>query len=189
MSVSDTALRLIALAELKKAVTSADKAARADTGLGRGDRKTVRHPLDAGVKLGTVTMTDPAKSARVVDDEAFAEWMQRHYPDRCRKETRITGPAAQVIEVLRRHAPHLLDEVVEVADWGTAEVLRASEKAGEPCGPGGELDVPGIAVSEQTSTVQVRPTADAASAIAELWRSGALDLDGTVRALPGPDAA
>lgn len=188
MSISDTALRLIALAELRKAVSAADKQARVDTGLERGDRKTVRHPLDSTLKLGTVTMTDPAPAARVSDQAKFTAWMQQHYPDHCREDTHVTGPTATVIEVLRRHAPHLLSTVVEVPDYATTEVLRLSEKAGQPCGPGGELDVPGIEVSESTPTLQVRSSPYAAAAITELWQSGALDLDGTVRALPGPDA-
>lgn len=43
-----------------------------------GDRKTVRH---GDVKLGTITMSDPKATWKVVNREEWTAWVAENYPD------------------------------------------------------------------------------------------------------------
>lgn len=145
-----------------------------------GDRRMVRSPLD-GTKLGAVYMTDPKPVAAIVDEPAFTAWMQDTYPDRVETEYQIVGSDAEVIAVLFEHAPRLLKRTTRVTSSARKELLTDSVKVGQPVGPGGELDVPGVEVKQGRGFVACKPTDDALLAVYELVTSGRVALDGTVR--------
>lgn len=177
------ALQLIALSALKTTITNIDDGVREDSGIGKGSTLSVFNPLDEDMKLGTVGMSNPSKTATVTNRAAFTEWMVANYPEQVEDKPRIVGTQAEVLRVLRQHAPHLIETETRVFEWAESAVTKLSVKAGEPCGPGRELDVPGITVSSKKPQLSVRPTKDAPDVIRELWQSGALNMDGTMRAI------
>ena len=156
-----------------------------------GDRVGVPDPGGTGSELGIVVRSKPQPSAVVVDRVKFAGWMAEHYPGRV--HTVVSLPEENLeaaIQVLHSSAPELLDEELMVEDWAESEVLACTVRAGEPCGPGGELDVPGVVFQPAgEGTVQVRLGADAPRMIEELWRTGRIDLvSGNVLELPEGDS-
>lgn len=181
------ALATAVLAELGKRVKALEKQHRGsiESLLDKGDRVSVRSPLD-GSKIGTVSMTDPAPKARVSDQAALDGWVSERYPEKVVVSEDITDARAAV-EVLRQHAPHLLAEVRYVPDWAVGEVLRASEQAGAPVGPGGEVEVPGVEVEPQPGRLQYRPGKEAAELVEQLVQAGMVSLvDGVVHdRIPG----
>lgn len=103
----------------------------------------LRPALGDGVKAGSVSYTQPEPRARVIDMDALAAWCARRYP----RET----------ELVQRVRPAF---VVKLLDLSTA--------AGQPIGPGGEVDdpPPGLLVAISTPTVVVRLDPER---VAQLW--------------------
>jgi hypothetical protein len=189
VSARDLALRALVVKYVADVATAAIKdrrAALADE-LANGDRVSVTAPDQPDLDLGCVLRTKPKGSAAVTDRHAFAKWMVTNYPERVQDVTAIsTAHLGEAIQILREHAPYVLVEVATVTDWAEAEVLKVTERAKEPCGPGGELDVPGIGyVPPGPGVVTVRLSEDGPAAIEQLWREGRIDLiSGEVLALP-----
>lgn len=84
--------------------------------------------------------------------DAFLDWAQEHYPDEVETETVTT----------RKVRPVLL-----------SRIKSSTELAGEPCGPKGELDIPGVSLVD--GYLSIRPADRSDESIAHLWRSGRLD--------------
>lgn len=101
-------------------------------------------------RLATVSVTK--KRAKVMVTDLFLDWAQEHYPTEVETETVIA----------RKVSPTLV-----------SGVKRSTELAGEPCGPRGELDVPGVSLAD--GYLSLRPTADSDEAISHLWRNGRLN--------------
>lgn len=101
-------------------------------------------------RLGTASVTK--KRARVLATEALLDWVEENYPDDVITETVTT----------RR-----------LTDQFLAAVKRSTESAGEPCGPGGELDIPGVSLTD--GYLSMRFSDDADEAIGYLWRNGKLN--------------
>lgn len=95
--------------------------------------------------LGSVSLSEPALKARVVDDAAF----QAHCEDTgdATVSVAITGPLEEVLAVLAEHAPHLIGERTYIPDWLIKQELEKAE-AGEA--------VPGVEVSETAPRLIVR---------------------------------
>lgn len=101
----------------------------------------------AGGDLGFATMSDPKDVVEVVDREQLhlflkaegAEW----------KVDRITGSTADILAVLKQHAPHLVTEVTEVPGWAETEAISRA-KAGE--------NIPGILIKPGVPTLSLRLT-------------------------------
>jgi len=146
--------------------------------LGAGDRVMVRSPLD-GTKLGPVTASDPKPVASVVDDPALLAWTETTYPEHVESGYRIVGTDTEVKAVLFEHAPHLLGEYRRVKPDFVKQLRADSATFGQPIGPGGELDVPGVEVRTPSSVISCRPTEEALLAVMDMHRSGRLLLDGT----------
>ncbi|MFC0546899.1 hypothetical protein [Kutzneria chonburiensis] len=159
--------------------------AKAGAALDARDRVTALGP--GGEVLGTITKSAPKPVAEVTDVEAFTAWMDAHWPDRVEHgATIVPSMMDTAIAALRTYAPHVLRHHQAVLPWALAEVLRTSEAAKQPVGPGGELDVPGVTVTTATGTVSTRIDAEALPVLAELLASGKVRLDGTLRPeLPG----
>jgi hypothetical protein len=179
------ALAMVTLKYAADRIAPTQKALRAHAGnlLDAKDRITA---VVDGVPVGTVTKAAPKPVVSVVW-ELFGPWMAEHWPERVERGWSVDPAHVDTaIAVLREHAPELLAQTEHVAPWALSEVVKLSEEAGRPVGPGGELDVPGIVVTVPEGSVSVRIEAGAGEVIAELWRSGRIALDGTVRTeLPG----
>lgn len=193
----DTALAFIVTKAFGDAAKAADKHLRsiAPDAFLEGDRVVVPSPYDRRMRLGTVTMTNPAPVASidVASEDAFTAWMAERYPDQVEESCRILpGSMAAAIAVLVEHAPHLLDEPeVRVRPWAREAVLKASVAEGKPVGPGGEVDQdapPGVTVHKPAGTPQVRMNPEAMPVIGQMLRDGTIDY---MKALPGssPDTA
>ncbi len=155
--------------------------ARAEAGkvMGQGDRTIARSPLDNS-KLGAVYVNDPDRVCRITDQAALTEWMIEHYPLLTETGYEICGSDKEVIDVLFEHAPHLLRQIRRVKNDDMRELRAGAIALGAPMGPGGEADIPGIEVHTPDGVVACKPTETAWQSVADLYRAGRLQLDGTV---------
>jgi len=178
--VTDIWWRMAAAKELKDRAEDyydAVKAeAKSEQGMARGDRKRVYAP-DGHTKLGTASMSDPKRTAQVTDVGAFVEWVRANYPKSIEMDADIIGPDDEVKAALFLHAPHLVKPRDRVSSQLRAAVLEASNLAGVVVGPGGELDVAGVAFGEASqSRVSFLPDDDAGPVVAKMVRSGVVTL-------------
>lgn len=137
---------------LSDKVNAAFKAAKDDMARELGPEGRKNAVLD-GDKIASVSVT---KSGRVsVTSEAqFVRWVEEHYP------TEI------------EHVPQVRPAFLEA-------IKKASEAAGEPCSPRGELDIPGVTVGDPYPLV--RKSAGADELLERLWQSGRITLTGEIK--------
>ncbi|WP_009473838.1 hypothetical protein [Rhodococcus sp. JVH1] len=172
MSEHNTTVELIALGVLQKHIKDATDIRRASQFhvMEPGDRVTARVQLNGeSIKLGSVTRTDPDPELKVVDQKAFDTWVVDNMGDNTVAEYRF-GDDEKVAEVLRKHAPHLVQEVrVAAPGWANDAITLAGR---------GEGPIPdGVDFVTKDSVLQVRPDAKTApTLIPELWRLGILDI-------------
>lgn len=162
--------------------------ADAEKELGPGDRHVVRSPLvpdgaKLGPKLGAVYMTDPTDTASITDEDVLVQWLEGHeYGTAVESGYQITASQAELVAVLFEHAPRYLKRVTKVTSDARKELLSTAKALGQPIGPSGETDVPGITVKPTGQAyVACKPDDDALFAVYELVTSGRVALDGTVR--------
>jgi hypothetical protein len=175
---TDLWLRVAALNYLSSRIVKAyaDVRREAEAELTRGSRMAVYAP-DGRTKLGAVSRSAPEKTAGVADVGAFKAWVKQHYPDDIEFDLEIVGAEDEVKAALYQHAKHLVQPVEKVSQSLKAAVLAASTAYGAPAGPDGELDVPGIVVSENApSQVSFRPANGATLAVVDLVREGKVQL-------------
>lgn len=147
----------------------------------QGDRRIVRSPLD-NAKLGAVYMTDPPAKAVLTDENTLVAWLQEHdYADMVESYFEVTGTTEQVERVLFEHAPELLARRTKLTHAAKQELLTDATAVGQPVGPSGEADIPGIAIHKGESVIACKPDPDALLAVYELVNSGRVMLDGSVR--------
>jgi hypothetical protein len=151
--------------------------AEADRQMNRGDRLYVYAP-DGETELGALTKSAPKKTAQIHDEGALLEWVRQHYPKSVEADADITGPEDEVKEFLWNNGGrHLLTAVDRVSPELRKAILKNSNAAKVPVGPGGEADIPGIRLAQAApSKVSFRPREDAEGAVIELMRSGAVKL-------------
>lgn len=175
---NELALKVAALKVLSTYALAAYDEARneiAET-MGRGDRVQVRSPLD-DVKIGPVWKTDPKPHAEVVDNRALLEWYQQHYPEKVGSTYVVSGTDAEVVDALFKFAPHLLSKTTAIKTEALRELRTNSVALGQPVGPSGEADVPGLVVRTPDPVVQCKPEPDTAlPAVVQLVQEGRLDL-------------
>lgn len=193
MSTRDLAMRALVVKHLANVTAAAIGSRRKDLGeeLANGDRVNVSAPDEPDVELGHVLRTRPKGTAGITDRAAFTAWMADRYPDHVETVSQIEpGREADAMAILADVAPDLVRSVPAVCDWAEAEVLRCTEKAKQACGPGRELDVPGVAYEPpKPGTVTVNLASDGPAVIEQLWREGRIDLtSGEVRALPAGES-
>ncbi len=148
----------------------------------RGDRLISRSPLDES-KIGAVYMTDPKPECRVTDGGALKEWMFANYPELCENGYEVIGSDKEVIGVVFEHAPHLLRRIRQVSADALRELRTAAVTLGQPMGPGGESEVPGLEVHVPDAVVACKPTDNALQSVMDLHREGRLQFDGTMKEL------
>lgn len=159
------AIKAVLRAAVLKVLAERVLAAKKDAGDEAKDSMRVGDRLNPeldGVRIASVTKAKgrSTTTVRVTDEAALTAWVAQHYPDK----------------------------IVRSVDRSLREtILYSSKSAGEPCGPGGELDVPGLEVEhrEGEPTLSVRLTDEAEAAVEAMWAVGGLGLDGTVRELSG----
>jgi hypothetical protein len=178
----DLFLRTAALKVISEftAARYADARAEVAKTLNKGDRKTVRSPL-GDVKVGQVWVTDPKPVCSITDRAALTDWLQAEYPAMTETGYEVIGSEAEIVAVLFEHAPHLLREVRRINPDQLRELKANCVALGQVVGPGGEADVPGLAVSEPDGVVTCKPDAAGFQAVMDLYRAGRLELDGTLR--------
>lgn len=108
-----------------------------DTEMAPGDRRIGMLP--DGRKGGRITKSEPELTVTVTDPEALADWLVDNYPD-------YVKPVPK--------------------DWAVKEIEAASKRAGVPCGPGGEMDIPGVVVEWTKPQLRVYANNEVARAIA-----------------------
>ena len=179
----DVALRRLALlTALKDRVVEAEKQAyaAASTHLGKGDTSTIVNPANPEEVIVKITKVRGRKRADITHRGDVEKWVVANYPGKTETKTVVNGSQADVIAVLREHAPFLLEEVTEVPAHAVNELCLLSAAAGEPVGFGGEIGEqapPGIEVVEHGVTVRVLRQPGGQDVVARMWRSGAVSLD------------
>lgn len=128
-------------------------------------RAAVQAELEAGDMkrprgLGSVSLSEPAVKAKVVDDAAFSAHCEA--TGEATVSVAITGPMEEVLAVLDEHAPHLIGDRTYIPDWLMKQELDRAE-AGE--------SVPGVELVESAPRLVVR-TKDAAMVEAAQILSG-----------------
>lgn len=103
--------------------------------------------LPDGTKVASVSLSGGGKSAILLNDRDFFEWVKAVHPD----ETQVV-----VRESFRK------------------KILDASAKAGRPVDPVTGETVPGVAMTDKVPYVSVRFTKDGKDAIVQAWRDGTL---------------
>lgn len=112
-----------------------------------------------GELVGTVTVVNGRRSARVVDDAALLRWAREHHPSE-------------------------VHTVESVRPAFVTAVLDAAKQAGESVDPiNGELGVPGVVVTTGDPYPMIRLTADADAVVSVAWQAGRLPLPAAF--LPG----
>lgn len=86
----------------------------------------------------------------------------------------VTSPGALVAWVAENYPTEIVQAIAPAFE---AKILAASKTAGEPCGPGGELDVPGIEVTTGPPSPRITPTADADEWVADMLTRAGIQLD------------
>lgn len=142
MNIHEKLLLQTAVVKQLKTITDETRA-QVQGALEAGDMKRPRG-------LGSVSLSEPASKAKVVDLAAF----EAHCvgTGEATVAVEVTGPIEEVLAVLDEHAPHLIGERTFVPDWLTKQELEKAE-TGE--------SVPGVEVSETEPRLMVR-TKDAA---------------------------
>lgn len=184
--MTDLALRLAALKVLKDYIEACYSQARGEAArtMKRGERLVARSPVD-DQKIAVIPMSDPSQVAEVVDQQALTDWLSENYPEMVVSGYKVIGSQAEIVQVLFQHAPHLIKRTQAVQLEALHEIRRTSAALGQPVGPRGELDMPGIKVTLPDPVVTCRPTEDALAIVRDLHAQGVLELDGTVHiALP-----
>ncbi|BCK58332.1 hypothetical protein NWFMUON74_61040 [Nocardia wallacei] len=132
--------------------------------LPRGSKLTSHHPVTSRA-LGTVSMSDPAPAAKVVDPAAFEAWVRAQYADQL-EERLVLGPVEEVAAVLAEHAPHLVSTVTEIPKDVEKRALREAA----------ETPVPGTVQYTPGGVVSVRANARAEQVVRELLSAGPIAL-------------
>jgi hypothetical protein len=132
-----------------------------------GHRETIRSPL--GEKLGIILRTDPDPSWQVTDWAALRAHFATY--DGTSETVHEIADEAAAIEVLRRHAPHLLVEVTKLRTDVVDAALEQSAATGEPA-------VPGISLVKPAGNLTVRPDKAAGVAVERMIAAGLIGWDG-----------
>lgn len=115
-------------------------------------RSQVAESLNAGERqgdpeLGFATMSNPNPVVDVVDRGELEAFLIADGKGEVRET--VVGEVADVLAVLKRHAPHLVGESIHVPEWAVTEA-KGRAKKGE--------GIPGVVVREGSPSLSVRPS-------------------------------
>jgi hypothetical protein len=168
---------------------------RLTNALGPGGSRSVydpQHPGKKDWKGWKATATEMSYQACVEDRGAASGWVLAQYPEKAEHRVRISPevPEREVLNVIRTHAKHMLEEVVEVPDYVLNELVAKSRQAGQPVGFGGEVGQsapPGIKVTQPDSYLTVKFYDPAGDIIATLRADERFTLETIVAAMAGDE--
>lgn len=148
-----------------------------------GGKRPVYDPRNPQQKLWHATASETAYQARVIDRSKTEEWVRENYAAKLRPRTRLRDGFTDedVLQVLRKHAGYMIEDVEEVQDWVLRELELKSQQAGQPMGWGNEIGEhapPGIVVTKPESTVKMTFSPRAVEAVDALILDGVIDIDG-----------
>jgi hypothetical protein len=172
--IDDLSLLLIVLSEVRGLIGEREAEVREalKKRMKRSQREPIPNPLDpSGALLGAVTMTNPKKTASVVDRAAFTAWVTEKYADKVTPSLKVIGSDSEVVTALAKYARHLLADDSTVDQKFENGIIAASIKAGMPVGPNQEADVPGIKVNTPTPQLRCVPEDNARARVFELVRA------------------
>ncbi|NKY47969.1 hypothetical protein [Nocardia cerradoensis] len=149
--------RTAVLTEVEKTFKAHRTAHRAELAarMGPGSKITAFDPADDTLTLGTASMSNPDPVAYITDKDAFEAWCRVTFPDPLETWTEIDATDAEVIEVLRKHAPHLV--IVHNSIKSTV-IERGLDRAAKQ-------DVPGTKRTKGKSTLTVTPAEHARAVV------------------------
>lgn len=152
--LNQAAVKAAVLKILNDRVAAAFKAAKEEVAqiLGPEGRKNA---VFDGMKLASVSVTKAGRVS-VSNEKLLIDWVAEHYPTE-------------------------IEETIKVRPAFLEAIKKASEEAGEPCSPFGDLDVPGVSVGEPFPLVRKSPGAD--ELVEKLWQEQRLTLDGSLKEL------
>lgn len=158
MNLHETLLLQTAVVKQLKLITDETRAQVQDA-LEPGDMKRPRG-------LGSVSLSEPAVKAKVVDPAAF----EAHCAGtgEATVAVEVTGPIEEVLAVLDEHAPHLIGERTYVPEWLTKQELEKAEAGDE---------VPGVELSETAPRLIVRTKDEAMKEAAAILAGTPLALE------------
>lgn len=182
-------LRVSVLTWMSKRIRAENDGARVEASeqLKKGDTLSARSPLD-DTRIARVSMSDPKPTATVTNRIALDVWITGHYPEKLVERTEIVGPMSDVLAVLRKFAPDLIEDVKSVPDWAVNELLKKAEGLKQPVGYGGECGAdapPGITVKVPDGVLTVRLDDTATDAIRAMWDARLVDMDGHLLQIEG----
>jgi hypothetical protein len=168
---------------------------RLTTALGPGGSRSVYDPQHLGKKEWKgwkATATEMAYQACVEDQSKAAAWVLAHYAEKAEHRIRVSPevPEREVINVIRSHAKHMLEEVVEVPDYVLHELVQKAKQAGQPIGFGGEVGEnapPGIKVTQPDSYLSVKYYGPATDIVETLRADERFKLDTIIVAMAGDE--
>lgn len=163
--------------------------------LGPGGSRSVYDPQHLGKKDWKgwkATATEMSYQACVEDRSAAEDWVLAKYPEKAEHRVRISPevPEREVLNVIRSHAKHMLEEVVVVPDYVLNELVARSRQAGQPIGFGGEVGKsapPGIKVTQPDSYLTVKFYDAAGDIIATLRADERFTLETIAAAMAGDE--
>lgn len=163
--------------------------------LGPGGSRSVYDPQHIGKKEWKgwkATATEMAYQAVIADRSQVDEWVLKHYEEKAEPRVRISPevPEREVLNVVRKHAKHMLEEVIEVPDHVVRELVVRSQQAGQPIGFGGEVGKdapPGITVSQPDSYLTVKYYGPRSEIVAALVADERFSLETIAAAMAGDE--
>jgi hypothetical protein len=180
-NIDDLVLEVASLKVVSNLLDERYRAAKKqlETRMKRGDRFMAWSPLGPPetVKIGAISMSTPARSANITDEPAFFVWVEETYPDKVVPDYEIVGSTEEIIAELHDHDSNLIKLVQKVDPDFVKEVRRRSAEAGQPAGPAGEVDVPGVEVAFPESVMSCLPDKAAAAAVFDLFRTDRMTLE------------
>ncbi len=149
----------------------------------RGDSFAVVDP-DTGTKVGAAGMTSPDPVATITDGTAFrAHLVHHHGHDQVMEETVMIaeGRGDEVLDVLREHAPHLLEVHLTPREATVRAALALALEIDPADDDGGRRRVPGVTVHVPEGVPFTRLTKAGKAHVRRRIAEGRLD---ALRALP-----
>ena len=148
-----------------------------------GGKCPIYDPRDPSKKLWNATASETSFRAEVVDRTKAEDWVRENYPSKLRPQVKLKEgfTEADVLQIARRYAAYMFEEVDVVEPWVLNELKIKSQQAGRPMGWGNEIGEhapPGIEVTKADSTITMTFTPAAAELLRSLIRDGVIDSDG-----------
>lgn len=152
-------LQAAVMKEIKAVVDASKAACRA--AMEPGDRKAVHH---GGVKLGTVSLTEPSTAAEVSDRSQFTAWVTDDHPTELSDGWELV-PGATVDDLIEQFVALAAGAGIDV-DGGVVRRVSAvnpvfEKRVLDEIAAGGVQAVPGVSTSSRAPWLVVRPSADA----------------------------